>query len=111
MLFAYVCHATFMCLYDVSEPTKLSLVREVKDGDAGEFKRLATKVKTSTATNNLKLWLTTFFNLICDIIPMCENQNGSTNRNLSSWFTKEIVLNEYIKDMESRIKVINSFIP
>jgi hypothetical protein len=37
-------------------------------------------------------------------MPMCENQNGSTNRHLPSWFTKIIVLNEYIKDMESRIK-------
>ena len=93
-----------MCLYDVSKPTKLRLVREVKDCDAGEFKRLAKKVKTSTAADNLKLWLTTFFNLVCDIMPMCENQNGSTNRHLPSWFTNEIVLNEYIKDMELRIK-------
>jgi hypothetical protein len=93
-----------MCLYDVSKPTKLSLVREVKDGGAGEFKRLVKKVKTSTTTDNLKLWLTTYFHSICDIMPMCENQNGSTNRHLPSWFTKEIVLNEYIKDMESKIK-------
>jgi hypothetical protein len=93
-----------MCLYDVSKPTKLRLVREVKDCDAGEFKRLAKKVKTSTAADNLKLWLTTFFHSVCDIMPMCENQNGSTNRHLPSWFTNEIVLNEYIKDMELRIK-------
>ena len=93
-----------MCLYDVSKPTKLSLVREVKEGDAGKLKRLAKKVKTSTTADNLKLWLTTFFHSICDIMPMCENQNASTNRHLPSWFTKEIVLNEYIKGMESRIK-------
>ena len=37
-------------------------------------------------------------------MPMCVNENGSTNRHLPSWFTKENVLNEYIKDMESRIK-------
>ena len=98
-----------MCLYDVSKPTKLRLVREVKNGDAGGFKRLAKKVKNSTAADNLKLWLTTFFSSICDIMPMCENLNGSTNRHLPSWFTKEIVLNEYIKDMESRIKGNNFF--
>jgi hypothetical protein len=99
-----VCHTTFMCLYDVSKSTKLSLVREIKDGDAGEFKRLVKKVKISITANNLKLWLTAFFQSICDIMPMCVNENGSSNRHLPSWFTKEIVLNEYIKDMESRIK-------
>ena len=61
LLIPRVCHATFLCLYDVSEPTKLSLVREIKDGDANKFKRLAKKVKTSTVTSNLKLWLTAFF--------------------------------------------------
>jgi len=93
-----------MFLYDVSKPTKLSLVREAKDGDAGEFKRLVKKVKTSTPANNLKLWLTAFFESMCDIMLMCVNENGSTNRHLPSWSTKEIGLNEYIKDMESRIK-------
>jgi hypothetical protein len=91
-----------MCLYDVSMPTKLRIVREVKDGDAGEYKRLVKKVKTLTTTDNLKLWLSTFFKTTCDIMPMCENQNGSIDRHLPSWFTKEIVLNEYIIDMESR---------
>ena len=91
-----------MYLYDVSKPSKLSIVREVKDGDAREFKRLSKKFKTPTTTD--KLWLTTFFHSICDIMSMCENKNGSTNRHLPSWFTKEIVLNEYIKDMDSRIK-------
>jgi hypothetical protein len=93
-----------MCLYEVSKPSKLSLVREVKDGDTRELKRLAEKVKTSTTADNLKLWLTTFFHSICGIMRMCENQNGSTNRHLPSLFTKEIVLNEHIKYMESRIK-------
>jgi len=79
-----------MCLYGVSKPTKLSLVREIKDGDAREFKRLAKNIKTSTAADNLKLWLTTFFHPVCDIMPMCENQNGSINRHLPSWFTKEL---------------------
>jgi hypothetical protein len=91
-----------MFLYDVSKPTKLQLVREVKEGDAGEYKRLVKKVKTLTATDNLKLWLSTFFKTICDVMPMCENQNGSTDCHLPSWFTKEIVLNEFIKDMKSR---------
>jgi hypothetical protein len=97
-----------MYLYDVSKPTKLSLVREVKDGDASEFKRLVKKVKTSTDDDNLKLWLTAFFESICDIMSMCDNENGSTNRHLPSWFTKEIVLNEHIKDMDSRIKCDSS---
>jgi len=93
-----------MCLYDVLKPTKLSLVREFKDANVGEFKRLVKKVKTSTFVDNLKLWLTALFQPICDIMPMRVNENGSTNRHLPSWFTKEIILNEYIKDMESRIK-------
>ncbi len=50
-----------MCLYEVSKPTKLQLVREVKDGDVGEYKRLVKKVKTSKPADNLKLWLTLFF--------------------------------------------------
>jgi hypothetical protein len=58
-----------MYLYDVSKPTNLSLVRESKDGDAGEFKRLVKKVKPSTVADNLKLWLTAFFESICDIMP------------------------------------------
>jgi hypothetical protein len=61
LLIPQVCHTTFMCLYDVSKPTKLSLVREVKDGDAGEFKVLVKKVKTSTSADNLELWLTASF--------------------------------------------------
>ena len=61
MLIPQVCHATFMCLYDVSKTTKLNLVREVKDVDAGEFKRLLKKAKKSTSADNLKLRLTTFF--------------------------------------------------
>ncbi len=104
MFFPHVCPVTCMCLYDVSKPTKLSLVREVKDGDAGKFKRLSENVKTSTTADNLKLWLTTFFQSICDIMSMCEYQNGSTNRYLPSWFTTEIVLNEYINDTQSRLK-------
>ena len=94
MPFPHVCHASFMCLFDVSKPTKLGRVLEVKDGDVGEFKRLVKKVKASTTANNLNLWLSTFFQSICDIMPMCENQNGSTYRHLPSWFTKENVLNE-----------------
>ena len=43
-------------------------------------------------------------------MPMCVNENGSTNLHLPSWFTKEIVLNEFIKDMESRMKG-DSFVP
>jgi len=46
MLIPQICHETFMYLYDVSKPTNLILVREVKKGDAGEFKRLVKKVKT-----------------------------------------------------------------
>ena len=104
LIIPQVCHTTFMCLYDVLKPTKLRLVREVKDNYTGEFKRLVQKFKTSTSADNLKLWLTAFFQSICDIMPMGVNENGSTNRHLPYWFTNEIVLNEYIKNMESRIK-------
>jgi hypothetical protein len=37
---------------------------------------------------------------------MRESQNGATYRHLPSWFTIEIVLNEYIKDMENTNKGI-----
>ena len=104
LLIPQVCHTTFMYLYNVSKPTKLSLFRYVKDGDAGEFKRLVKKDKTSTTAHNLKLRLTTLFQSICEIMPKYENLNGSTNRHLPFWFSKENILNEYIKDMESRVK-------
>ena len=55
-----------------------------------------------TARDNLKLWLTEFFADICDIMPMCDNTYGKTNRHLPSWFTREIVLKEYEIEMESR---------
>ncbi len=61
LLIPQVCRISFMCLYDVSKPTKLILVREAKDGDVGEFKRLIKKVKTSTTADNFMLWHTAFF--------------------------------------------------
>ena len=91
-----------MWIYDVSKPTKMQLIREVKSGDSGEYKRMEKKQKKSTAADNLRLWLVDFFEMICDVMPMCENQNGSTDRHLPSWFTTEVVLNEYINDMETR---------
>jgi hypothetical protein len=42
--------------------------------------------------------------MICDVMPMCENQNGTTERHLPSWFTMELVMNEYIRDMEKKRK-------
>ena len=104
-----------MLLYDVSKPTKLQLVREVKSGDTGVYKRLEKKSRTMSASDNLKIWLKDFFETICDVMPMCENQNGKTYRHLPSWFTIDIVLNEYIKDMENtdygivNISFYNSF--
>ncbi len=99
-----ICHTAFMWLYDVSKPTKLQLVREVNSGDSGIYKRIEKKSRSFTASDNLKIWLTSFFETVCDVMPMCENQNGATYRHLSSWFTIEIVLNEYIKDMENTNK-------
>jgi hypothetical protein len=89
-----------MWLYDVSKPTKLSLVREVKNGEHGDYKRLEKKSKMISARDNVKLWLHDFFESICDVMPMCENNNGSTQRHLPSWFTLDIIHSEYIKDME-----------
>jgi hypothetical protein len=40
-------------------------------------------------------------------MPMCENQNGATYRHLPSWFTIELVLSEYIKDIENTNKGID----
>ena len=55
-----VCHNVFMWLYDVSKPTKLSLVREVKKGEHGDYKRLQNKSKMISARDNVKLWLHDF---------------------------------------------------
>jgi hypothetical protein len=96
-----------MWLYAVSKPTKLKLIREVKSGDSGIYKRIEKKSRSFKASDNLKIWLTSFFGTIREVImPMCENQNGATYRHLPSWFTIEIVLNEYIKDMENTNKGI-----
>ena len=67
-----------MWLYDVSKPTKLQLVREVQMGNSGNFQRLEKKAITQDAPDNLKLWLTSLFDAVCDIMPMCENTNGGT---------------------------------
>ena len=89
-----------MWLYDVSKPTKLRLVKEVKEGTTGDYRRLEKKTKTLTAADNLKLWLTDFFDTVCDVLPTCENTNGATSRHLPSWFTREMILNLYTEDME-----------
>ncbi len=99
----HICHtAFFMWLYDVSKPTKLRLVREVKRGASSIYQRLEKKSRTLSASDNLKIWLAYFFETICDVMPMCENQNEGKYRHLPSWFTVDIVLNEYIKDMENK---------
>jgi hypothetical protein len=66
-----VCHNAFMWLYDVCKPTKLSLVREVKNGEHGDYKRLEKKSRMISARDNVKLWLHDFFESICDVMPMC----------------------------------------
>ncbi len=92
-----------MWLYDVSKPTKLQLVRAVKEDECGDYRRLVKKARhLATTADNLKLWLNDFFEYVCDIMPTCENQNGGSARHLPSWFTKDMVLNEYIMDMESK---------
>lgn len=90
-----------MWLYEVSKPTKLRLVREVKDGSSGDFRRHEKKSRTVSSTDNLKLWMIDFFDTVCDVMPMCENTNGGTSRHLPSWFTKEMVLDNYNNDMEA----------
>jgi hypothetical protein len=52
------------------------------------------------ARDNVKLWLNDFFEFVCDVMPMRENNNGSTQRHLPSWFTLDIIHSEYTKDME-----------
>ena len=100
-----------MCLYDVSKPTKLKLVWEVKNGDSGIiYKRIEKKSRYFTISDNLKIWLTSFFEKICDVRPMCKNKNGAIYRHLPSWFTIEIVLNEYIKDIENTNKGMTEWI-
>jgi len=51
-----------MWLYDASKPTKLSLVREVENGEPGDYKRLEKKSKMLSARDNVKLWLHDFLN-------------------------------------------------
>ena len=53
-----------MWLFDVSKPTKLSLVREVKNGEHGDYERLEKKSKMISARDNVKLWLHDYFELI-----------------------------------------------
>jgi len=60
------------------------------------------KTKDNNGNNQLKVVAFYFFYSICDVMPMCENQNGGTSRHSPSWFTIEILLNEYIKEMEKR---------
>ena len=72
--FLHVFHSAFMWLYDVSKPTKLQLVREVKMGNSGISKGLRKKATPQTATDNLKLWLSSFFDSVCDVMPMCEHK-------------------------------------
>ena len=92
-----------MRFYDVSKPTKVQLVCEVKEDERGDYIRLVKKARhLATIADNLKLWLNDFFEFVCDIMPTCENQNGGSARHLPSWFTKDMVLNEYIMDMESK---------
>ena len=61
------------------------LVREVKNGEHGDYKRLEKKSKMISARDNVKLWLHDFFESICDVMTMCENNNGITQRHLRSW--------------------------
>jgi len=72
--FLQVCHSAFMWLYDVSKPMKLQLFREVELGNFGNFKRLEKKATTQAAADNLKLWLSSFFDSVCDVMPMCEHK-------------------------------------
>jgi len=72
--------------------------------NSGNFKRLEKKAITQTATDNLKLWLVSFFDSVCDVMPMCENKNGETSHHLPSWFRIDFMLNVYIKDMEGSNK-------
>ncbi len=89
-----------MWLYDVSKPTKLSLVREEKNCEQGDCKKMEKKSEMITARGNVKLWLHDFFESVYDVMPMCEKNNESTQRHLPSWFTLEIIHSEYTKDME-----------
>jgi hypothetical protein len=50
-----------MWLYDVSKPTKLSLVREVKMVEHGDYKRLEKKSMMISARDNVMLWLHDFY--------------------------------------------------
>ena len=80
-----------MWLYDKSKPTKLSLIREEKTGEHGAYRRLEKESKMLSARDNVKLWLHDFFESICYVMPLCENNNRSTQRHLPSWFTLDII--------------------
>jgi hypothetical protein len=51
-----------MWLYDVSKPTKLSLVREEKNGEHDDYKRLKKKSKMISARDNVKYGFMNFSN-------------------------------------------------
>ncbi len=76
-------------------------MRKRKEDECDDYKRLVKKARHfATIADNLKFWLNDFFEFICDIMPTCENQNGGSPRHLPSWCTKDMVLNEYILDIE-----------
>ena len=97
-----VCQTAFEWLYDVSHPTKIKLVNEVKNGYMHAFARAKSKRTMNQQTASLISWLEVFFRDTCDIMPMCENQNGSTHRHLPTSYTRTMILEKYNKEMMSR---------
>jgi len=104
-----VCQKTFEVIYDIAHNRKLSIVNEIKNGNilkAARKKKVQQLQNTKSAS--LKTWLGLFFENTCDIMPMCDNMNGSTHRHLPSTYNKTKILEKYNTEMETRKQNGNS---
>ena len=107
-----MCQKAFEFLYDISHETKLKIVREVLEGVVDEYKRVRKIIHSESGEDAVRVWLKDFFESHCDIMPMCENQHGSTDRHLPSSFSKKLIWEKYIDEMsrskDGKFRVIDN---
>ena len=107
-----MCQKAFEFLYDISHETKLKIVREVLQGVVDDHKRVRKILQSESGEDAVRVWLNDFFKSHCDIMPMCENQHGSTDRHLPSSFSKKLIWEKYIDEMsrskDGKFRVIDN---
>ena len=101
-----ICQKAFEFLYDVSHETKLKLVREVQNGVVGENKRMKKIIESPNKADQVQGWLTVYFEENCDIMPMCDNQHGKTDRHLPFFFTKTMVYKKFLSEGETQDPIL-----